>query len=111
MKPQFSKPNPGRPAKRVTSQEEDFDRSAARAGLPPEFTPPSLRHCYASIVLAKGIPITEVSRCSGTRASRSPTRPYGLLALTSWDRARAVFDDTYRADQRPSTDSLTENPC
>ncbi len=57
--------------------QEDFYRSAARAGLPPEFTPHSLRHCYASIALAKGIPITEVSG-SGTRASRSPTRPTAI---------------------------------
>ena len=48
--------------------QEDFDRSAARAGLPPEFTPHSLRHCYASIALAKGIPITEVSRWLGHKS-------------------------------------------
>jgi site-specific recombinase XerC len=29
--------------------QEDFGRSAEKAGLPPEFIPHSLRHCHASI--------------------------------------------------------------
>jgi hypothetical protein len=40
----------------------DFQRAAAKAGLPPEFVPHSLRHYYVSTALAEGIPITEVSR-------------------------------------------------
>jgi len=48
--------------------QEDFDRAAARAGLPPEFIPHSLRHCYASVALARGIPITEVSRWLGHKS-------------------------------------------
>jgi integrase len=47
------------------SYQEDFQRAAARAGLPPEFIPHSLRHLYASTALAEGIPITEVSRWLG----------------------------------------------
>src|SRR6266851_1003109 len=47
------------------SYQEDFQRAAARAGLPPEFIPHSLRHFYASVALAEGIPITEVSRWLG----------------------------------------------
>ena len=43
------------------SYQEDFQRAAAKAGLPPEFIPHSLRHLYASTALAEGIPITEVS--------------------------------------------------
>jgi site-specific recombinase XerC len=59
--------------------QEDFDRSAARAGLPPEFTPHSLRHCYASIALAKGIPITEVSRWLGHKSIAVTHETYGHL--------------------------------
>lgn len=47
------------------SHQEDFQRAAARAGLPPEFVPHSLRHLYASTAPAEGIPITEVSRWLG----------------------------------------------
>jgi site-specific recombinase XerC len=42
------------------SYQEDFQRAAARASLPPEFIPHSLRHLYASTALAAGVPITEV---------------------------------------------------
>ena len=50
------------------SYQEDFQRSAARAGLPPDFIPHSLRHLYASTSLAEGIPITEVSRWLGHKS-------------------------------------------
>lgn len=39
----------------------------AKADLPPEFIPHSLRHCFASAALARVIPITEVSRWLGHR--------------------------------------------
>jgi integrase len=60
----------GRKHKLVTRRtyQEDFARAAGKAGLPPEFIPHSLRHCYASIALAKGIPITEVSRWLGHKS-------------------------------------------
>jgi len=81
------------------------------AGLPPEFTPHSLRHCYASIALAKGIPITEVSRWLGHKSIAVTHETYGHLVPASWDRARTVLDDAHRADQRPSTGNPPENPC
>lgn len=49
--------------------QEDFERAAGKAGLPAEFIPHSLRHCYASTAsLAPGIPITEVSRWLGHKS-------------------------------------------
>jgi integrase len=54
-----------------------FDRAVEKAGLPPEFTPHSLRHCYASIALANGIPITEVSRWLGRRRIEVTHQIYG----------------------------------
>jgi site-specific recombinase XerC len=37
------------------SYQEDFQRAAARAGLPPEFIPHSLRHLYASTAQVSGV--------------------------------------------------------
>jgi integrase len=88
--------------------QEDFGRSAERAGLPPEFIPHALRHCYASIALARGIPITEVSRWLGHKSIEVTHQIYGHLVPASWDRARTVFDDVRR---RPSTENQPENPC
>jgi integrase len=48
--------------------QEDFQRSAARVGLPPEFIPHSLRRYYASNALAEGISITDVSRWLGHKS-------------------------------------------
>ena len=71
----------------------------------------SLRHCYASIALAKGLPITEVSRWLGHKSIAVTHETYGHLVPASWDRARTVLDDAHRADQRPSTGNPPENPC
>src|SRR5690348_14051241 len=38
------------------SYQEDFQRAAARAGLPPEFIPHSLRHSYAPYQFGGGHP-------------------------------------------------------
>ena len=61
------------------SYQEDFQRAAARAGLPPEFIPHSLRHLYASTALAEGIPITEVSRWLGHKSIEVTHQIYGHL--------------------------------
>ena len=75
--------------------------------LPPEFIPHSLRHCYASS-LARGIPITEVSRWLGHKSIEVTHQTYGHLIPASWDRARTVFDDAHR---REPPDNTPENPC
>ena len=80
--------------------QEDFARAAAKAGLPGEFIPHALRHCYASVALAKGVPITEVSRWLGHKSIEVTHQIYGHLVPASWDRARAVLDDAYRSDRR-----------
>jgi integrase len=89
----------GRRHKHVTRRtyQEDFERAAAKAGLPPEFIPHSLRHCYASASMACGIPITEVSRWLGHKSIEVTHQIYGHLVPTSWDRARTVLDDARRA--------------
>ena len=88
----------GRRHKHVTRRtyQEDFGRAAAKAGLPPEFIPHTLRHCYASTALARGLPITEVSRWLGHKSIEVTHQIYGHLVPTSWERARNVLDDARR---------------
>jgi integrase len=77
------------------SYQEDFQRAAVKAGLPPEFIPHSLRHFYASTALAEGIPITEVSRWLGHKSIEVTHQIYGHLAPSSFDRARTNLDNAY----------------
>ena len=80
---------PGRKHQLVVrrSYQQDFQRAADRAGLPPEFIPHSLRHLYASTALAEGIPITEVSRWLGHKSIEVTHQIYGHLVPSSFDRA------------------------
>ena len=82
------------------SYQEDFQRAAARAGLPPEFIPHSLRHLYASTALAEGIPITEVSRWLGHKSIEVTHQIYGHLVPSSFDRARTALDNAYQKGRR-----------
>ena len=97
----------GRKHKHVTRRtyQQDFERAAAKAGLPPEFIPHTLRHCYASTALACGIPITEVSRWLGHIGIEVTHQIYGHLVPTSWDRARTVLDDARHAGRYQPPDS------
>ena len=93
------------------SYQEDFQRSAARAGLPPEFIPHSLRHFYASTALAEGIPITEVSRWLGHKSIEVTHQIYGHL-VPSFDRARTALDHAYQKSQKQRRPRKTVlNPC
>ena len=84
------------------SYQQDFARAAAKAGLPPQFVPHSLRHYFASAALARGIPITEVSRWLGHRSMDTTHRIYGHIVPSSVDRARAMLDDAYQEARRAS---------
>jgi integrase len=78
------------------SYQEDFQRAAAKAGLPPEFIPHSLRHFYASAALAEGIPITEVSRWLGHKSIEVTHQIYGHLVPSSFDRDRTALDAAFQ---------------
>jgi integrase len=78
------------------SYQEDFQRAAAKAGMPPEFIPHSLRHLYASTALAEGIPITEVSRWLGHKSIEVTHQTYGHLVPSSFDRARTALDVAFQ---------------
>jgi integrase len=84
------------------SYQQDFQRAADRAGLPPEFIPHSLRHLYASTALAEGIPITEVSRWLGHKSIEVTHQIYGHLVPSSFDRALSALDGAYQRSQQNS---------
>jgi len=103
---------PGRKYKLVIrrSYQEDFQRAAARARLPPEFIPHSLRHLYASTALAEGIPITEVSRRVGHKSIEVTHQIYGHLIPSSFDRARTALDRHTRKAAATRSESPPTEP-
>jgi alkylation response protein AidB-like acyl-CoA dehydrogenase len=46
--------------------------------------------------LARGVPITDVSRWLGHNSIEVTHQIYGHLTPASWERARALLDDAYR---------------
>ena len=62
----------GRWHKHVTRRtyNEDFERAAGKAGLPPKFIPHALRHCFASIAQ-----VSEVAANASFDESRECARP------------------------------------
>lgn len=56
-----------------------FMNAARAAGIPAGFTPHSLRHAFASAMLGKGVPITDVAHWLGHRDVRVTFRIYGHL--------------------------------
>jgi integrase len=54
---------------------------------------------FASLALARGIPITDVSRWLGHKSIEVTFRIYGHLVPGSWERAREVLDAAYREGQ------------
>jgi integrase len=65
---------------------------ANKAGLPDSFTPHSLRHTWTSVMLASGIPITDVSRWLGHRDINLTHRIYGHLIPATVERASDAID-------------------
>lgn len=74
-----------------------WNRGAQLAGLPDTFTPHDLRHTYASIALANGVPITDVSRWLGHRDINLTHSVYGHLVPAAAARAVAVIDGEYES--------------
>ncbi|MET9249695.1 tyrosine-type recombinase/integrase [Nonomuraea sp. NPDC003709] len=73
-----------------------FVAAAKTAGLPEDFTPHGLRHSYASMQLAQGIPITDVSRWLGHQDIGITFRTYGHLVDEAWDRALDAMEAGYQ---------------
>jgi integrase len=82
-----------------------FMHAAEAAGIPDGFTPHSLRHAFASAMLARGVQITELAHFLGHRDINVTHQVYGHLlpsaagragVLPTWTRADAV-------NERPHT--------
>jgi integrase len=69
---------------------------ANNAGLPKTFRPHDLRHTWTSVMLASGIPITDVSRWLGHRSIQLTHSVYGHLIPATASRAVAVLDSEYQ---------------
>lgn len=81
---------------RTWSVRKAWRAAAKRTGLPPTFTPHDLRHTWASIALANGVPITDVSRWLGHRDINLTYSVYGHLVPRTTERAIKAFDKEYR---------------
>jgi integrase len=78
-----------------------FTSAAEAAGIPAGFTPHSLRHAFASAMLGKGVPITDVAHWLGHRDVRVTYRIYGHLVPSAAARAIAVLDEEYAEWSKP----------
>lgn len=74
---------------------QSFGRAAEKTGLPDGFTPHDLRHVWASVTLARGVPVTDVSRYLGHRSVDLTYRIYSHFIPSSFDTARKVLDDEW----------------
>jgi integrase len=72
-----------------------FTRAAETAAIPGDFTPHSLRHAYASLMLRNGVPITELAHYLGHRSIEVTHRIYGHLLPSATAVARAALDAEY----------------
>ena len=78
-----------------------FMNAAEKARIPGGFTPHSLRHAFASAMLSRGVPITDVAHWLGHRDVRVTYRIYGHLVPSAAARAIAVLDEEYADWSKP----------
>jgi integrase len=69
-----------------------FTHAAQAAGIPDGFTPHSLRHAFASAMLARGVQITELAHFLGHRDINVTHQVYGHLLPSAAKRAVAALD-------------------
>lgn len=88
-------PGNGKPYQHYETIARRLRVRAAREGIPAGFRPHSLRHAFASVMLARGIPITDVAKWLGHRNINETYRTYGHLVPNAVDRAVAALDAEY----------------
>ena len=72
-----------------------FKTAARVMELPETFTPHSLRHAFASALLARLVPITDVGKWLGHRNINVTYATYGHLVPSAASRAKAALDDEF----------------
>lgn len=82
----------GRPYQRYKAVYGRFIRAASAAGIPEGFTPHSLRHAYASAMLARGVQITELAHFLGHKDINTTHAVYGHLLPSAAKRAVSALD-------------------
>jgi integrase len=86
-------PGHGRSYAVYATVSDQFVKNVPRARIAAGFTPHSLRHMYASVMLVEGgIDITEVARFLGHRDINETYRTYGHLLPDANDKAIAALD-------------------
>jgi integrase len=89
---------PGHGGKLFKSYQVTFGRfkhAASVAGISVGFTPHSLRHAYASAMLARGVQITELAHFLGHKDINTTHSIYGHLLPSAAKRAVAALDAEY----------------
>jgi integrase len=89
-------PGRDRPYKPYRTAQTAFSRAARDASIDDGFTAHSLRHAYASTLLARGVPITDVAAWLGHRSINITYAIYGHLVSSASARAVAALDSEYR---------------
>jgi len=82
----------GKPFQRYGTIYFRFTGAAEVAGIPDGFTPHSLRHAFASAMLARGVQITELAHLLGHRDINVTHQVYGHLLPCAAKRAVAALD-------------------
>jgi integrase len=85
-------PGNGKPFQRYGTIYFRFMRAAEVAGIAEGFTPHSLRHAYASAMLARGAQITELAHFLGHRDINVTHQVYGHLLPAAAKRAAAALE-------------------
>ena len=95
----------GKPYQRYKAVYSRFMRAASAAGIPDGFTPHSLRHAYASAMLARGVQITELAHFLGHKDINTTHAVYGHLLPSAAKRAvsalNAEFAEWSKSQQAP----------
>lgn len=73
-----------------------FMVAASSAGIAQGFTPHSLRHAFASVLLGKGVPIGDVSEWLGHKDVKTTFETYRHMMPDAPTRAVAVLDAEYQ---------------
>jgi len=72
-----------------------FKNAAGDAGIPNGFRPHSLRHAFASTLLSRGVPITDVARWLGHKNINETYLTYSHFMPEAEDRAVSTLDAEY----------------